>query len=148
MKQRSYFDKHYKKSKAILEANGENLDKLLASYKLRLLWARKKETVKKTVNYKIKINTEIYARYKMTALCEDIHSKALLEAFMNYFVEGDDDLQMIIDKLSKYNNRSIYASSRSKRDKILLINKINKIYSIPIDWWRKYSDLNNEEFDF
>ena len=148
MKKKSYFDKHYKKSKAILEANGENLDKLLASYKLRLEWARKKEKVKKTVNFRIKINTEVYARFKMAALCEDVYSKALLEAFMNYFVEGDEDLQMFMDKLSKYNDRAIFASSKSKRDKILLINKLNKIYAIPVEWWRKYSDLNNEELDF
>jgi len=147
-RKKTYFDHHYKKSKAILESNGENLDRLLISFKRRLEWARKKKTIKKNINFGIRVNSEVFFRFKMTTMAEDITSKALLEAFMNYFVEGDDDLPALLDKLSFYNKKSIYLSSKNKKDKIALINKLNNIYNIPNEWWIKYTDLNNEEFDF
>lgn len=148
MQKKTYLDHHYDKCKKILQENGENLDLLLASYKRRLEYRRLKKERKQVNNFRVKLNKDIYFRYKMVALSEDIGSKALLEAFMNYFVEGDEDLQALIDKLSKYHIKSFYLSTMKKEKKRALINKLNKLYELPIEWWRKYTDLNNEEFDF
>lgn len=145
---KSYLDYHYKKCKEILQNNGEDLDKLLASYKYRLVHAKTKEKVAKKPEFKIKVNSEIYFRFKLVTIVEEIHAKALVESFMNYFVEGDEELEALLAKLSKYHKKSFFSSNVARRRKIALINKLNKIYSIPEEWWRKYSDLNNEEFDF
>lgn len=148
MKKRSYLDKHYKNCKEILQNNGEDLDKLLASFKYRINYAKTKEKKIKRPEFKIKVNSEIYFRFKMVSIVEDIHSKALLEAFMNYFVEGDEDLEALLAKLIKYHKRSFFSSTVARRNKIIVINKLNKLYALPESWWKKYSDLNNEEFDF
>lgn len=145
---RSYLDNHYKKCKEILQNNGEDLDKLLASYKHKINYAKSKEKIENKPLFKIKVNSEIFFRFKMVSIVEEIHSKALLEAFMNYFVEGDEELEALLAKLSKYHKKSFFSSNVARRRKLALINKLNKLYSIPEEWWRKYSDLNNEEFDF
>lgn len=145
---KSYLDYHYKKCKEILQNNGEDLDKLLASFKYRLEHAKKKEKVSKKPEFKIKVNSEIYFRFKLVSLVEEIHAKALIESFMNYFVDGDEELEELLVKLAKYHKRSFFGKAVSRKKKIDYINKLNKIYSIPEEWWRKYSDLNNEEFDF
>jgi len=148
MKKKTYLDRHYENSKKILQENGENLDKLLASYKRRLEYRRLVKERKQNLTFKVKVNLETYFRYKMVAISEDMASKALLEAFMNYFVEGDEELESLIDKLSNYHTKSIYISTLQKKKKLALINNLNKIHKISTDWWRKYTDLNNEEFDF
>lgn len=148
MLKKTYLDLHYEKCKKILEENGENLEKLLASHKRRIEYRALKRERKSLKTFRIKTDLETYLRFKMTAIAEDVASKALLEAFMNYFVEGDEELYMLLDKLSKYHTKSIYKSSINKENKIKLINKLNKIHELPLDWWRKYTDLNNEEYDF
>ena len=148
MQKKTYLDKHYDKCKKILQENGENLDLLLASYKARLEYRRLKKERKSKITFRAKLNKDIYFRFKMVALSEDIGSKALLEAFMNYFVEGDEELQALLDKLAKYHIKSFHLSSKKKEKKRILINNLNKLHEIPIEWWRKYTDLNNEEFDF
>lgn len=157
MKVKTFYRKNLDSYRKIIKENGGDLDKFLKSYKSSFFKVKYKKLTKNNIKLsenrksiiKVNVDKKTYIKYRLLCLVENINSKKLLESFLNYFIEGDMDLHIFLDKLNNYNNstffRKINMNKSSRSDKIL---KMIKLQNVDRDWVKKYTNIRIDDIDF
>ena len=157
MKVKTFYRKNLDSYRKIIKENGGDLDKFLKSYKSSFFKVKYKKLTKNNIKLsenrksiiKVNVDKKTYIKYRLLCLVENINSKKLLESFLNYFIEGDMDLHIFLNKLNNYNNstffRKINMNRNNRNDKIL---KMIKLQNVDRDWVKKYTNIRIDDIDF
>lgn len=166
------FSAKYKQIDNLLRENGENLTNFLLSLaaynkKAKYYWKHKRKFkyanrrkriylkrirklyLRKNI-YLQKLKTDTIMKFKIMCEMDGVDSRTLLEAFMNAYVEGGPEIEELMKNINLYHNNLVLKdySIKSLKSRLISAKKIIDRFNIPLDWWKKYSDLNIEELDF
>lgn len=94
------------------------------------------------------VNTTIGVKYKIVCYQDGVKPLRLLEAFMNAYIEGDESIDSFMRVCENFHKDGIIKKNRNSFNKRLeRMRKIIKFYSIPPEWWKKYTDLKSDDLD-
>lgn len=134
--------------------NTRKLDQTYQRIKKKKKFAEKMGKIRKNIiqryfrkqKYCYFINPKIGAKFKIICYQDRINAIRLIEAFMNAYIESEPSLVEFMKFVSNYHEKRIFRSTTTNfNERITRMRKIFQFYNLPIEWWKKYTDLKSDE---